>query len=119
MLPLPLWHTASVGIELWLSAVAYGASQVWVLMTDEEAPQYHTAVQAQMEVAQAILTGLGYSGQHFRILQARDARDTQRSVAPLKPADDAITLDTTRLTIPEVVDRLIELLAQRGLAPNA
>lgn len=52
-------------------------------------------------------------------IQARDARDTQRSVAPLKPADDAITLDTTRLTIPEVVDRLIELLAQRGLASNA
>jgi cytidylate kinase len=48
-------------------------------------------------------------------IQARDARDTQRSVAPLKPADDAITLDTTRLSIPEVVDRLTELLAQRGL----
>ncbi|SEK32618.1 (d)CMP kinase [Halomonas daqiaonensis] len=50
-------------------------------------------------------------------IQARDARDTQRSVAPLKPADDAITLDTTRLTIPEVVDRLTELLTERGLAP--
>ena len=49
-------------------------------------------------------------------IQARDARDTQRSVAPLKPADDAITLDTTRLTIPEVVDRLTELLTERGLA---
>ncbi len=49
-------------------------------------------------------------------IQARDARDTQRSVAPLKPADDAITLDTTRLSIPEVVDRLTELLAQRGMA---
>ncbi|MFG6666497.1 (d)CMP kinase [Halomonas sp. HNIBRBA4712] len=49
-------------------------------------------------------------------IQARDARDTQRSVAPLKPADDAITLDTTRLSIPEVVDRLIRLLAQKGLA---
>ncbi|MGP9498054.1 MULTISPECIES: (d)CMP kinase [unclassified Halomonas] len=47
-------------------------------------------------------------------IQARDARDTQRSVAPLKPADDAITLDTTRLSIPEVVERLAELLAQKG-----
>jgi cytidylate kinase len=37
-------------------------------------------------------------------------------VAPLKPADDAITLDTTRLSIPEVVDRLTELLAQRGMS---
>jgi len=50
-------------------------------------------------------------------IQARDARDMQRSVAPLKPADDAITLDTTCLTIPEVVDRLTELLTERGLAP--
>lgn len=49
-------------------------------------------------------------------IQARDARDTQRSVAPLKPADDAITLDTTCLSIPEVVERLTELLAQKGLA---
>ncbi|MGM0831396.1 (d)CMP kinase [Halomonas qaidamensis] len=49
-------------------------------------------------------------------IQARDARDTQRSVAPLKPADDAITLDTTRLSIPEVVDQLTELLIQRGMA---
>ncbi|WP_253443080.1 (d)CMP kinase [Halomonas sp. Y3] len=50
-------------------------------------------------------------------IQARDARDMQRSVAPLKPANDAITLDTTCLTIPEVVDRLTELLTERGLAP--
>ncbi|MCL7929045.1 (d)CMP kinase [Halomonas llamarensis] len=49
-------------------------------------------------------------------IQARDARDTQREVAPLKPADDAITLDTTRLSIPEVVDWMTELLANKGIA---
>ncbi|MFC3283194.1 (d)CMP kinase [Litchfieldella rifensis] len=52
-------------------------------------------------------------------IQARDARDMQRSVAPLEPASDAIELDTTQLTIPEVVDRLMELLVQRGLVPDA
>ncbi len=51
-------------------------------------------------------------------IQARDARDMQRSVAPLVPAEDAVELDTTSLTIPEVVDRLTELLAQRGLASD-
>ncbi|MBW6392045.1 (d)CMP kinase [Billgrantia antri] len=51
-------------------------------------------------------------------IQARDARDMQRSVAPLKPADDAITLDTTSLKIPEVVERLTEWLAERGLVPE-
>ena len=75
VMPLALWHTASLGLELWLSAIAYGASQVWVLMTQEEAPQYHQALQEQMALGQAILSGLGYQGTHFRLLHARDARD--------------------------------------------
>ena len=75
VLPLGLFHTASVGLELWLSAVAYGASQVWVLITGEEAPQYREAMREQMDVAQAILAGLGYQGEHFRLLEAKDARD--------------------------------------------
>ena len=73
VLPLDVWHTASTGIDLWLSAIAFGASQVWVLMTDEEAPDYRAAVAAQMGVAQAILTGLGLAGEHFRIVSASDA----------------------------------------------
>jgi len=75
VLPLGLFHTASSGLDLWLSSIAYGASQVWVLMTGEEAPQYRDAVREQMDVAQAILAGLGYQGEHFRILEAKDARD--------------------------------------------
>jgi len=75
VLPLSLWHDVSVGLELWLSAIAYGATQVWVLTTDEDAPQYRDAIHAQMAVAQAIMSGLGYAGEHFRLLHARDARD--------------------------------------------
>ena len=74
VLPLAVWHTASVGIELWLAAIAHGAAQVWVLTTDEEAPAYREALRAQMAVAQAILTGLGYAGEHLRIVEAADAR---------------------------------------------
>jgi ferredoxin len=74
VIPMPLWHTASIGLDVWLSAFAYGASQVWVLMTGDEAPQYRDAVRAQMDVAQAVLTGLGYSGRHFRLIEARDAK---------------------------------------------
>jgi len=74
VLPLDAWHTASIGIDLWLSAIAFGASQVWVLMTDEEAPEYRAAVSAQMQVAQSILAGLGLRGEHFRIIEATQAR---------------------------------------------
>ena len=75
VLPVALWHTASVGLDLWLAAIAGGASQVWVLLTEEEAPEYRTALAEQMAVAQAILAGLGYRGEHFKLIEARDARD--------------------------------------------
>jgi ferredoxin len=78
VLPLALWHTASVGMDLWLAALAQGASQVWVLLTAEEAPEYRQALQEQMAVAQAVMTGLGYSGEHFKLLQApADGGDPQ------------------------------------------
>ncbi len=75
VLPLDVWHTASVGLDLWLSALAYGASQVWVLLTDEEAPEYRVALAEQAAVANALLQGLGYSGERVQLLSARDARD--------------------------------------------
>jgi ferredoxin len=75
VLPVGLWHTASVGLDLWLAAIAGGANQVWVLLSEEEAPEYRTALAEQMAVAQAILTGLGFKGEHFRLIEVRDARD--------------------------------------------
>ena len=75
VMPVALWHSASVGLELWLTAIAYGASQVWLLLTEEDAPQYVEALRSQMLLAQTVLTGLGYQGEHFRLLQSRDARD--------------------------------------------
>lgn len=40
-------------------------------------------------------------------LKERDVRDQMRSVAPLKPAPDAILIDTTALTIDEVVKQIL------------
>ncbi len=75
VVPVALWHTASTGIDLWLAAIAQGASQVWVLLTDEEAPAYTQALAEQMAVAQAVLTGLGYAGEHFKLLRAATQAD--------------------------------------------
>jgi len=40
-------------------------------------------------------------------LEARDARDTQRGVAPLKPAVDALHLDNSQLSIEESVTQVL------------
>lgn len=42
-----------------------------------------------------------------RDLEARDRRDTERSAAPLRPAEDAYQLDSSGLTIDEVVDQVV------------
>jgi hypothetical protein len=75
VIPMSLWHTASLGLEVWLTAVAYGAHQVLVLCTHEEAPQYLEGLEAQMAVAQSLLAGLGYEGVHFQIVRAKNAVD--------------------------------------------
>lgn len=49
-------------------------------------------------------------------IQARDERDTQRAVAPLKPAADAIQLDSTELSIDQVLERILSEVANRDLA---
>ncbi len=43
-------------------------------------------------------------------LQERDARDSERAVAPLKPAPDAVVLDTSEMSIEQAVARAIELV---------
>ncbi|MCW5642633.1 MAG: 4Fe-4S binding protein [Rhodoferax sp.] len=86
VLPLSVWHDASVGLELWLAAIAYGASQVWLMTTEEDAPQYRDALQEQLAVAQAVMTGLGYAGEHFRVLHVRDARDLEALDRDLRAA---------------------------------
>ncbi|UVE19024.1 (d)CMP kinase [Pseudomonas sp. LS44] len=49
-------------------------------------------------------------------IRERDARDTQRAVAPLKPASDAILLDSTELSIEQVLERIMSEVADRDLA---
>ena len=115
VLPVPLWHTASIGIDVWLTAVAYGASQVWVLMTAEEAPQYQTAVRAQMDVAQAILSGLGYQGTHFAIVQAPDANQGNAD----RPSDIGVPAQLRNLVALGTLDSALQAPPAQGVARAA
>lgn len=46
-------------------------------------------------------------------LEARDARDMQRATAPLKPAEDALLLDSSELTIEQVVAQVLSWWQER------
>ncbi|AZU63166.1 (d)CMP kinase [Neobacillus mesonae] len=46
-------------------------------------------------------------------ISLRDKIDSEREAAPLKKAEDAVEIDTTSLTIPEVVDQIMALVDER------
>ena len=48
-----------------------------------------------------------------REMEQRDKQDSERELAPLVQAPDAVAIDTTGLTIDEVVDRIVEIYQDR------
>jgi cytidylate kinase len=73
-----------------------------------------TEVRAQRRFAE--LTGKGEDVTLEQVLadvEARDARDSARAEAPLKPADDAERMDTSTMDIDAAVARAIELITAR------
>ncbi|MFN4100296.1 MAG: (d)CMP kinase [Pararhodobacter sp.] len=55
----------------------------------------------------------GDAGQVLAEVIARDARDTNRAEAPLRPAEDAVILDTSELSIEDAVRQATDLVAAR------
>ncbi|TVQ70183.1 MAG: (d)CMP kinase [Oceanospirillales bacterium] len=48
-------------------------------------------------------------------IKARDERDMNRTISPLKPAPDAVILDTTQMTIEEVLEVVLDEAKHKGL----
>ena len=65
------------------------------------------------------LASQGLSNEYQAILEElriRDQRDMDRDHSPLTPATDAILIDTTGLSIVQVLDTIVQLTAERGIA---
>ena len=72
------------------------------------------AQRAERRYKQLISKGIAANIDSLRAdLEARDLRDTTRAVAPLKPAQDALLLDNSALTIEASVEKVLEMWQQR------
>jgi len=94
--------------------VADGRDMGTVVFPEAEFKVFLTAsaeIRAQRRFDQ--LKAKGFDVNLARLLesiQARDVRDSSRATSPLKAAQDATVLDTSDLTIEEVVTRILDLL---------
>ena len=88
-LPIEIWHVASIGLDVLLPAVAFGATQVVVLAGLDADREYVAALEHQMSIGETILQGLGYEGVHFAVIEAASPRDLAARFAQLVPASTA------------------------------
>jgi len=93
VIPFEAFHIASVGIDLLLGAVCYGASQVVVLATGREPEGYIAALKKQMTFAETVLQGLGYTGVHFGVVGGEDLENQLWSLQPAAGVAKAATFN--------------------------
>jgi cytidylate kinase len=98
--------------------VADGRDMGTVVFPDAPLKVFLTATaeeRARRRYKQLIAKGISITMDSLlRDIRERDARDAGRAAAPLRPADDAVLLDTTELTIDEVVARVLSLWQERA-----
>ena len=99
--------------------VADGRDMGSVVFPDASAKVFLTAtdrVRAERRHKQLMAKGIDVSVARLsREMAERDRRDRERAVAPLKPAEDAVVVDTTGLDVDTVVARVLEI-ARSGMA---
>lgn len=98
--------------------VADGRDMGTVIFTDAQVKVFLTASadeRARRRYKQLKEKGLGVTlAALLREIEARDVRDAGRTVAPLKPAADAVQIDSTGMPIDAVVAKVLDLVRARS-----
>lgn len=100
--------------------VVEGRDTGTVVFPQAEAKFFLTATEeerARRRVAELAATGAAVDyDQTLREIRERDQRDASRDVAPMKPAPDAVLVDSSTQTIEQVVDSLASVVQARAAA---
>jgi cytidylate kinase len=86
-----------------------------VVSPDSPLKVFLTAADEERARRRAAQTGQD-QGSVLAAQRRRDTRDSEREHGALRPATDAVPLDTTDLSLEQVVDRVVELARERSLA---
>lgn len=100
-------RAANVGI------VVEGRDIGTVVLPDADLKVYLTADPAVRASRRAAETGTDAVAATEASLNARDAYDSSRATSPLTQADDAVVVDTTEMTLQQVIDHVCDLVNER------
>ncbi len=106
VIPFECFHVASVGMDLVLGAIAYGASQVRILVTDKVAESYVAALERQLGFAQTVLSALGYAGTQVGLVNELAALKNLAPAATVAKAAAFNLSPEKRTTLDFAIDHL-------------
>ena len=112
---LPVQRAAAQQARGQGGAVVEGRDIGTVVLPDAELKVYLSAAPEERARRRATQTGKEEELDRIRAAIARrDRQDSEREVSPLRPAEDAVVLDTTSLSLEEVISEVLRLAAKMG-----
>lgn len=98
-------------------AVVEGRDIGAVVLPEARLKIYLTASEPERARRRSVQSG-SPAGKTRSQIALRDERDAGRTHSPLRPADDAVLVDTTELTVDQVVEQILQLLAGRQVTDD-
>lgn len=112
LLPLEVNTVASVGLDIWLSAIAMGAAEVMVLETEEIPLAARRLLAAEIKIGRTVLGALGIAPGRLRVITAQDTPvDVSEPAAALSAVSACRSFPvegTKRVVIEQVIAALSE-----------
>ena len=113
VIPLEVFHVASLGLDIALGSIALGATGCTILAAGAEQPEYLAALRSQLGFGQQILSGLGFGDGHLRLIEAREPAALEqavwnRGVARAVPSATFNLSGEKRTTLDFVFDHLLK-----------
>jgi ferredoxin len=126
VLPIQVEEAGSLGMDVWLAAIAYGASAVGVVVTASTPDSVRQTLDAQLEYARTILAGLGHGSERLVLHQADEGLAEALHALAVLPELPAATFavmgdkrDTLRLAIDHLHDHALQPLERISLSGGA
>jgi ferredoxin len=116
-IPIELEEVGATGLEVWLSALAFGAGSVALLITPDAPPSVRRALTAEVDLGRTLLEALDYPADTLQLLEADDTApktlaDGGRLPGDL-PAAAFQTFDEKRTNLYLALDHLYEHAPRR------
>lgn len=88
LIPVPVEETGSIGMDAWLSVLAYGAGSITILIGHGTPKSVLSGLRSQFSVTHAMLAGMGYAKDRLRLIEAGPDSPLLTGVMAAKTMDE-------------------------------